>query len=121
MTPEHKPRGCDIHNYTDDEDFNKNDRSEDENDFGIEEGYGAVLIDHTGHPEMVHGHNFDYRVDTDNESGILQKMELTKIVKTNRRRQMRMKMIFSEGASESGDGQSDEDGWSNDASAQADC
>ena len=59
-----------MRNYMDEEDFDENNCSENENDFQIAEGDGTAHTSYTRHPEMVHRHNFDCRVDTNNENGI---------------------------------------------------
>ena len=59
-----------MRNYTHEEDFNKNDPSENKNDFDREEGDRATHRENTRHPEMVHMHNVNCRVNTDKEKGI---------------------------------------------------
>eukprot|EP00592_Proboscia_alata_P012659 CAMPEP_0194393422 /NCGR_PEP_ID=MMETSP0174-20130528/123288_1 /TAXON_ID=216777 /ORGANISM="Proboscia alata, Strain PI-D3" /LENGTH=456 /DNA_ID=CAMNT_0039189103 /DNA_START=595 /DNA_END=1962 /DNA_ORIENTATION=- len=66
---EQKPRGfCDIRNHTDDEDFSDNDLDANELGFGLDEGDGAAQRENARHPEIVHGHNFDCRVQTADEN-----------------------------------------------------
>ena len=105
----------------DEEDFDKNDRSGDEIDFGIEEGDGVAPTEYRHHPWMVQGHNFDCYVDKSNKNGIFTENGIDEGNEKNSEKvDDNENEYFSEGAFKIDDGQSDEYGWSDKASAQAD-
>lgn len=109
-----------MRNYTNEEDFDKNDHSGYENDFETAQGDGAEQ-EHSSHSRMVNGQNFDCRVNPGDENGIFTENGIDEgngIFSVNADDDENEH--FSEGASESGDGQSDEDGRSDVATTQAD-
>eukprot|EP00593_Proboscia_inermis_P015358 CAMPEP_0171323228 /NCGR_PEP_ID=MMETSP0816-20121228/115445_1 /TAXON_ID=420281 /ORGANISM="Proboscia inermis, Strain CCAP1064/1" /LENGTH=259 /DNA_ID=CAMNT_0011821887 /DNA_START=413 /DNA_END=1192 /DNA_ORIENTATION=- len=98
-----------------------NDLDANELGFGIDEGDGAAHRVSTRHPEMVHGHNFDCRVQTDDENGHIFTTEIDEENEEfSEKDSDDGNMNFSEGHSDNDAEPSSGDNWSDGASSQAD-